>query len=93
MTPQSIPGGDSRDDPHRHGDVTGPALQDAAPHAPRASEVDPQIPGAGGDGDVVRADVPGTPDVITHQGLLIRRPDDDRLYVRHANVLAIVAGE
>ncbi len=35
--------------------------------------------------NVVRADVPGTPDVITHQGLLIRRPGEDRLYVRHAS--------
>lgn len=35
--------------------------------------------------NIVRADVPGTPDVITHQGLLIRRPDEDTLYVRHAS--------
>lgn len=35
--------------------------------------------------NVVRADVAGTPDVITHQGLLIRRPHEDRLYVRHAS--------
>lgn len=35
--------------------------------------------------NVVRADVPGSPDVITHQGLLIRKPGDDQLYVRHAS--------
>lgn len=35
--------------------------------------------------NVVRKDVPGTPDVITHQGLLIKRPGEKRIYVRHAS--------
>jgi hypothetical protein len=37
---------------------------------------------------VVRADVPWTPDVVTHQGLVLVRPNETTRFVRHASPVA-----
>ncbi len=38
--------------------------------------------------NVVRAEAPGAPEVVTHQGLLVRHPGDRTLYIRHASPVA-----